>query len=132
MKRKNSVTKNPYKQLLHKVTSNEKNFPDEKDLRIIAKATFNEEQNQQMLKHVFKKLQGPYKKWRKILKTLILISMIAKKGSKRAIAEFQNKVFLIRNLFEFSYIEGSMDRGAKSLLISKRNGKGSGEGSYGN
>ena len=71
-----------------------------------------------MLKHVFKKLQGPYKKWRKILKTLILINVIVEKGSKRAIAQFQNKVFLIHNLFEFSYIEGSMDRGAKSKIMS--------------
>ena len=75
-----------------------------------------------MLKHVFKKLQGPYKKWRKILKTLILINMIVNNGSKKAVAQFKNKVFLIRNLFEFSYIEGSMDRGAKSMIISKRNG----------
>lgn len=73
-----------------------------------------------MLKHVFKKLQGPYKKWRKLLKALNLIKVIVEHGSRRAVSEFKNKVFLIRNLFEFSYIEGSMDRGVKSKVNSKR------------
>ena len=108
------MTKSDFKVLLHKVTSNEKNFPEQSDLHIIAKYTFYQNECDQMLKHVFKKLQGPYKKWRKILKTLALMDTVLKKGSHRAVKEFKSKVFLVKNLFEFSYIEGTMDRGVKS------------------
>lgn len=119
--RKNSVTKSEYKQLLHKVTSDEKSFPEDRDLRIIARASFYRKETEQMLKHVFKKLQGPRKKWRKILKTLNLMRVIVQYGSKKAIEEFKKKVFLVRNLYEFTYVENSMDRGARSMLSSKRN-----------
>jgi hypothetical protein len=72
-----------------------------------------------MLKHVFKKLQGPRKKWRKILKTLTLMRQVVMYGSKRAVEEFKKKTFLVRNLFEFTFVENSMDRGVKSELNSK-------------
>ena len=112
------MTKSDFKLILHKATSNEKSFPEQSDLNIIAKYTFYQNECDQMLKHVFKKLQGPYKKWRKILKTLTLVETILKKGSHRAVKGLKNKVFLVKNLFEFSYIEGTMDRGIKSDIIS--------------
>lgn len=121
---KNSMIMSDFKVLLHKVTSNEKSFPEQAELNIVAKHSFYKKENEQMVKHVFKKLQGPYKKWRKILKTLYLMDAVMKKGSRSAVREFKNKVFLVKNLFEFSYIEGTMDRGIKSKLNSKRAGEG--------
>lgn len=72
-----------------------------------------------MLKHIYKKLQGPTKKWRKILKTLYLIDAVLKKGSYRAVKELKTKVFLVKTLFEFLFIEGTIDRGVKSKVKSK-------------
>lgn len=112
------MTKSDFKVLLHKATSNEKSFPEQAELNIVAKHTFYKKECEQLLKHVFKKLQGPYKKWRKILKTLYLMDIVLKRGSHKAVKEFKNKVFLVKNLYEFSYIEGTMDRGVKSKLNS--------------
>lgn len=81
-----------------------------------------------MLKHVFKKLQEPSKKWRKILKALMLMNTVIKNGSQRAVSEFSSKLFLVKNLYEFSYIEGTMDRGVKGSINSKGNSKRSSEG----
>lgn len=84
--------------------------------------TFYQNDCDHFLKHVFKKLQGPAQKWRKILKTLYLMDVVIKKGSLRAVKEFKAKVFLVKNLFEFSYIEGTMNNGSTSKLKSSRAG----------
>lgn len=118
LSRKNSMTKSDFKVLLHKVTSNEKNFPEQAELNIVTKHSFYQRECDQLLKHIFKKLQGPYKKWRKILKTLYLMDAVLKRGSHRAVKEFKAKVFLVKNLYEFSFIEGTMDRGVKSEISS--------------
>ena len=103
------------------MTSNEKNFPTEFELVLITRYSYRRFECEQITKHIFKKLQESYKKWRKILKTLTLLQIIVKKGSKRIMREIKNKVFLIKQLRDFSFMEGSMDRGIKSILISKRN-----------
>ena len=110
---KNQFTKTDLQLKLHKVTSNEKNFPAEYELIIIARESYKRNECNQITKHLFKKLQESYKKWRKILKALNLITILIKKGSKRVMRELKNKVFLVKQLKDFSYMEGSMDRGIK-------------------
>ena len=71
-----------------------------------------------LLKHIFKRLQSPSKKWRKIVKTLGLVDVLLARGSKKSVFELKNKVFLVQNLASFSFVEGPIDRGAKSGLSS--------------
>ena len=120
LKSKNSITKSKFKNELHKVTSNELNFPTQADFMEVVKHSFSRNDCEVLLKHVFKRLQSPAEKWRKVLKTLTLVEVLVAKGSKKVIFEFKNKIFLINNLGKFSHFENSIDRGHQSRLNSSR------------
>ncbi len=115
---KNSITKSKFKNDLHKVTSNELNFPTQAEFMEIVKHSFSRKDCEVLLKHVFKRLQCAPEKWRKVLKTLSLVEALVAKGSKKVIFELKNKIFLINNLGKFSFFENSIDRGLQSRFIS--------------
>ena len=95
------------------MTSNSKKFPTTSELIIIAKQSQSKKECRDLLKHVFKKLQEKAKKWRKIIKTLNLIKVILTHGSLDCVTEIKKNLFLISELQNFSFMEGSMDRGVK-------------------
>jgi hypothetical protein len=108
------MTKSRFKNELHKITSNELNFPTQSEFLEIAKHSFSQKDCEKLLKHIFKRLQSKPDKWRKIVKTLTLVDTLIAKGSKKIIYEFKNKIFLIENLSKFGHFEGSIDRGVQS------------------
>ena len=108
------MTKSKFKNSLHKITSNELNFPSQADFAEIAKHSFSRKDCEKLLKHIFKRLQCKPEKWRKILKTLTLVETLLVKGSKKVIFELKNKIFLIENLIKFGFFEGNNDRGVQS------------------
>ncbi len=126
LKRKNKMTKSKLKNDLHKITSNELNFPTQAEFAEIAKHSFSRKDCEKLLKHIFKRLQSKPDQWRKILKTLTLVDTLVTKGSKQVMFEFKNKIFLIENLINFTFIEGSIDRGLQSNIKSQRTFEGVG------
>ena len=124
LKSKNSITKSKFKNDLHRITSNELNFPTQAEFAEIAKHSFSRKDCEKLLKHIFKRLQCAPAKWRKIVKTLTLVEVLLSKGSKKVIFEFKTKVFLVENLNKFGYFDGSIDRGLQSRLNSSRNFEG--------
>lgn len=117
---KNKLTKTKFQNELHRLTSDELSFPTQVDLADVARHSFIKQDCEVLLKHIFKRLQSPSKKWRKIVKTLSLIDVLLARGSKKSVFELKNKVFLVQNLSTFTFHDGPLDRGAKSELISPR------------
>ena len=117
------MTKTDYENLLHKVTSNELNFPSQAELIELAVKTNEKENCNAAIKHIFKKLQEPKEKWRKIYKVLQLIETMIIKGNRRVTLELQSKVFLVQNLINFFYKENGVDVGQQSGFKSQGQGQ---------
>ncbi len=49
-----------------------------------------------------------------------MIEVVTEKGSRKAIYELKKKQFLLSSLKDFSYTEGSMDRGVKIRDLAKK------------
>ncbi len=88
----------------------------------MAQASFVPKKADIILKHVFKKLQEEPAKYRKIEKALDLAAVLVEQGSKKVVFELKNKVFLVANLTEFSFIQKKRNVGLQSQLISPGQG----------
>eukprot|EP01040_Poterioochromonas_malhamensis_P023459 gene23459-28781_t len=60
------------------------------------------------------------KRWKQIFKSLTLIDFIIKNGAERFIEECRDRLYKIRNLQEYNYYEGSVDKGSGVREMSKR------------
>lgn len=116
-------TKSKFKRDLHALTTDEDLMPPASAFLKIAEASFDARKCEVILKHLFKKLQEPPAKYRKINKALVLAEALLEAGSKKVVFELKNKAFLITNLIEFTYISKKQNLGLPSEIIS------SGEGS---
>lgn len=117
-KRKNKITKTPFEIELHRVTSNELNFPTQADLRKVAEETRVKMNCDSAIKHIVKKLQTPKEKWRKILKTLNLIDVLCHSGARRIYLELQSHTYMIKGFTTMIHKENSVDVGKESMFIS--------------
>lgn len=119
---KNLFTKSRFKRELHALTSNADGFPPQAELLKIAAASFDSNKCEVILKHVFKKLQEEPAKFRKIEKALNLVAVLLDRGSKKVVFELKNKLFLVKNLAEFTFIQKKQNVGLKSELSSPGKG----------
>ena len=87
-----------FEQELHKATSNDVGFPDERALLSIASQSRDPNNCRAAIKHIFKKLQSPKEKWRKVYKALTLIEVMLQKGNKMLKSELNSKLFVIGSL----------------------------------
>ncbi len=118
------VFRTKFKNKLHDTTSNKKNFPSEEQLTEISKYSFKKTKHIKITNHILKKLEGPQKKWRKILKTFYLLENLIQKGSLEIFVVLTKNVEKIQKYFDYKFIEeNNIDRGIKSILISTRNGE---------
>ena len=63
-------------------------------------------------KFLYTKLESQAPQWRRILKSLTAIEFVIKNGSPPAVIQFKRDLYKISTLCNFSYMEGSIDRGA--------------------
>jgi hypothetical protein len=64
-----------------------------------------------------KKLSCRPEKWRKILKCLFLIEHILRTGNLKFAEHLKEDEYKIKNLFNFSFMEGQHDKGETSNSI---------------
>ena len=61
-----------------------------------------------------KKLSCRPEKWRKILKCLFLIEHILRTGNLKFAEHLKEDEYKLKNLFDFSFMEGKSDKGETS------------------
>lgn len=104
--------KTPLDKMLNEVTSDENWTGNTKVLGEVAEHTFNYNDFNAIMKHIWERLSQKGKKWRRILKTLNLMEYLTKNGSPRCVGEFKDEIYQLRTLQDFSLYEQTLDRGA--------------------
>ena len=100
-----------YKKILQEATSNENwNIANSK-LQVLADHTFNWEDYNVIMKHLWGKLQCKPKEWRRIFKALSTMDYLVKNGAPRVVQDIKDDLFKIRNFQDFNYSENGTDKG---------------------
>lgn len=81
MTSKNKFMKSKFEANLHRLTSNERKMPEPAEFRAPFESELTKEQLEYTLKHLSKKIRGPAKKWKKLLKTLFLFRAVYQSSS---------------------------------------------------
>ena len=111
---KDNIMKTELERKLKTATSNEHCHANVSLLNDISKRTFTREDYFVIYNHCMKKLSCRPNKWRKILKCLFLIEHILRTGNLKFAENLKEDIYKIKNLFEFSYLEGQSDKGETS------------------
>eukprot|EP01017_Pseudomicrothorax_dubius_P024478 TRINITY_DN2600_c0_g1_i8.p1 TRINITY_DN2600_c0_g1~~TRINITY_DN2600_c0_g1_i8.p1 ORF type:complete len:628 (+),score=214.27 TRINITY_DN2600_c0_g1_i8:200-2083(+) len=111
LKMKDKMTKTPLQKTLSEATSNENWNPSNKLLDEIAEHTYNYTDYTVIMKYLWKRLNSNQKKWRRILKALVVMDYLIKHGAPRCIREMKDEMYQIRTLQDFRYSEEGNDRG---------------------
>lgn len=106
---------------LEEATSNTDNLNvPTRILNDIADRSYNPEEYDVILKHVWFLLGSPVDKWRRIIKTLNLMEYLLKNGCPRFAIDFREEIFRIRMLTEFTHKENGDDKSASIVDVSVR------------
>ena len=104
-------TKVEYKKILTEATSNENwNIANSK-LQVLADHTYNWEDYNVIMKHLWAKLACKPKEWRRIFKAMSVMDYLVKNGAPRVIQELKDDMYKIKTLENFSYKDNGNDRG---------------------
>jgi uncharacterized protein YpuA (DUF1002 family) len=85
MKQKGLFATPEFKKILKEATSNENWNISNSKLQILADHTFNWEDYNVIMKHLWEKVQSKPKEWRRIFKALNTMDYLAKNGAPRVI-----------------------------------------------
>ncbi|OMJ83439.1 hypothetical protein SteCoe_15607 [Stentor coeruleus] len=108
---KDRIVKSPLERSVLEACSDENWGSANTLLHDIAEKTFNQEERQTIMKTLWELLKSPPKEWRRLYKVLNLIEILMKFGSAPCLHEIQDEAFKIRMLQDFSYREGSEEKG---------------------
>jgi hypothetical protein len=108
---KDRIVKTPLERSVLEACSDENWGVATSSLHEIAEKTFNYDDRLAIMKLVWELLKSPNKEWRRIYKVLSLIENMVKFGSTAVLHEIQDEAFKIRMLQDFSFREGSEERG---------------------
>ena len=108
---KDILGKTPLEEDLDNAINNEEWLAPNTLLRSLAEKTHHDEDSSRILKAIWENLRSAPRNWRKIQKTLLLVDMVIRTGSQRALAEIRNESFKIRILTDFSYEDSGMGYG---------------------
>ena len=75
------MLKSDFEVYLHKLTSNEKKFISESDYKLFFEEELNPSETEYAFQHIQLKLHEKEKKWRKIVKALIVLKVIFEYGN---------------------------------------------------
>ena len=99
---------------LKKATANEHCHANVSLLNEISQRTGIREDYYIIYNHCMKKLSCRPEKWRKILKCLFLIEHILRTGNLKFAEHLKEDEYKLKNLFDFSFMEGKSDKGETS------------------
>ena len=108
---KDNIMKTELERKLKEATSNEHCHANVSLLNSISQRTNDREDFYVIYNYCMEKLTCPPEKWLRILKTLFLIEHILRTGNLRFAERLKDNSYKIKNLFEFSYIDGKVDKG---------------------
>jgi hypothetical protein len=114
---KDNIMKTELERKLKTATSNEHCHANVTLLNDISRRTSNREDYYIIYNHCMKKLSCRPEKWRKILKCLFLIEHILRTGNLKFAEHLKEDEYKIKNLFNFSFMEGQHDKGETSNSI---------------
>jgi len=85
MKNKGIFSKSEFKGILSEATSNENWNISNSKLQVLADHTYNWEDYQVIMKHLWGKVQSKPKEWRRIFKALNAMDYLSKNGAPRVV-----------------------------------------------
>eukprot|EP00933_Yihiella_yeosuensis_P042804 TRINITY_DN3746_c9_g1_i1.p1 TRINITY_DN3746_c9_g1~~TRINITY_DN3746_c9_g1_i1.p1 ORF type:complete len:585 (-),score=148.85 TRINITY_DN3746_c9_g1_i1:66-1727(-) len=101
----------PFEKNLREATSNRKwGCPNSVLLELAADAQ-SYKYRQKIMQRTWENLQGNQEKWRRILKTLIMVEYLLKNGTEQILPEVQSEQMCIRRLTSYQCKEDGLDRG---------------------
>ena len=104
-------SKAEFKKILDEATSNENWNISNSKLQVLADHTYNWEDYNIIMKHLWKKVQSKPKEWRRIFKALNTMDYLVKNGAPRVVQDIKDDLYKIRSLQDFSFNENGTDRG---------------------
>lgn len=100
-----------YKKVLKESTSNENWNVSNSKLQLLADHTYNWEDYNVIMKHLWAKLQSKPKEYRRIFKALNVMDYLVKNGAPRVVQDIKDDLYKIRTFNNFSYSENGSDHG---------------------
>ena len=100
-----------FKAVLNEATSNENWNISNSKLQVLADHTYNWEDYNVIMKHLWGKVQCKPKEWRRIFKALNCMDYLCKNGAPRVVQEIKDDLYKIRQLQDFNFSENGTDRG---------------------
>lgn len=100
-----------FKAILNEATSNENWNISNSKLQVLADHTYNWEDYNVIMKHLWAKVQSKPKEWRRIFKALNCMDYLCKNGAPRVVQEIKDDLYKIRTLQDFAMSENGVDRG---------------------
>mmetsp|Transcript_13028 Transcript_13028/g.24245 ORF Transcript_13028/g.24245 Transcript_13028/m.24245 type:complete len:504 (+) Transcript_13028:1953-3464(+) len=108
---KDRITGSEIERNLNEATSNENWGVSNTTLTRIAEASFNYDDGELIMRHVWRTISSDPKEWRRIYKTLTLLEHLLKFGSSRCVQQAKDELFQLRLLTSFSYSDRGEERG---------------------
>jgi epsin len=100
-----------YKKIMKESTSNENWNVSNSKLQVLADHTYNWEDYNVIMKHLWAKLQSKPKEYRRIFKALAVMDYLVKNGAPRVVQDIKDDLYKIRTFKDFSYTENGTDHG---------------------
>lgn len=100
-----------YKTILNEATSNENWNISNSKLQVLADHTYNWEDYNVIMKHLWSKIQSKPKEWRRIFKALSAMDYLVKNGAPRVVQDIKDDLYKIRTMQDFNFSENGTDRG---------------------
>jgi epsin len=101
----------PYRTILKEATSNENWNISNSKLQVLADHTYNWDDYNIIMKHLWAKVACKPKDWRRIFKALNCMDYLVKNGAPRVVQDIKDELYKIREFQTFSYQDNGQERG---------------------
>ena len=96
---------------MKEATSNENWNVSNSKLQVLADHTYNWEDYNYIMKHLWQILAKKPKHWRRIFKALNTMDYLVKNGAPRVVQDIKDELYKVRGFSKFSYQEGGQEHG---------------------
>lgn len=104
------ATKSEVVKILNEATNNDNWNISNSKLQILADHTYDWNDYNVIMKHLWSKLSLKQKEWRKIFKSLHAIDYLLKNGAPRIIQDIRDDLYKIRSLQDMEYVQQGKDK----------------------
>lgn len=98
-----------YRKILKESTSNEPWNVSNTKLQVLADHTYNWDDYQVIMKHLWDKLNCKPKEWKRIAKAIHVMDYLVKNGAPRCIQDIKDDLFKIRPFLDFKWKENGVE-----------------------